>query len=155
MSLVLQVMGLGLLLILLVFVSAKLSATKAFLLQRPTASSDGLLRILARKVSLVAYGMLFIVLSRDKVTSGDLSRARAAESEQEDTGEERSIRIIFIRHGESVWNYVFNRGFGPSFLYRLLRVVLNEMCARCFLAVELPRCPAALLPRWPAALWPR
>jgi len=32
-----------------------------------------------------------------------------------------------VRHGESVWNYVFNRGFGPSFLLRLARVTLHEL----------------------------
>lgn len=37
------------------------------------------------------------------------------------------IRLIFLRHGESVWNYVFNRGFGPSFLVRLVRVTLYEL----------------------------
>lgn len=35
--------------------------------------------------------------------------------------------IVFIRHGESVWNEVFNRGFGPSFLYRLGRALLIEL----------------------------
>ena len=30
-----------------------------------------------------------------------------------------SRRIIFVRHGESQWNEVFNKGFGPSFPVRL------------------------------------
>ena len=37
------------------------------------------------------------------------------------------VRIIFIRHGESMWNLVFNRGFGPSFLVRLVKAVLYEL----------------------------
>ena len=37
------------------------------------------------------------------------------------------MRIIFIRHGESMWNLVFNRGFGPSFLVRLVKAVLYEL----------------------------
>ena len=42
-------------------------------------------------------------------------------------GIEREVRLVFVRHGESVWNYVFNRGFGPSFLVRLVRVTLHEL----------------------------
>jgi len=36
-------------------------------------------------------------------------------------------RIIFIRHGESCWNEVFNRGYGPTLLLRLLKATLNEL----------------------------
>lgn len=35
-------------------------------------------------------------------------------------------RIIFIRHGESCWNEVFNRGFGPSMLVRLAKSIFKE-----------------------------
>ena len=42
-------------------------------------------------------------------------------------GVEKEIRLIFVRHGESVWNYVFNRGFAPSFLVRLVAVTLREL----------------------------
>ena len=35
-------------------------------------------------------------------------------------------RIIFIRHGESDWNDVFNKGFGPGFLIRLFGALLRE-----------------------------
>lgn len=40
-------------------------------------------------------------------------------------------RVLFIRHGESVWNEMFNRGFGPllglGFLLRVLRGVYIEL----------------------------
>lgn len=37
--------------------------------------------------------------------------------------------IYFLRHGESQWNYVFNRGFGVSFPLRLARgLVMELMC---------------------------
>ncbi|CAN0520750.1 unnamed protein product, partial [Ectocarpus sp. 12 AP-2014] len=39
----------------------------------------------------------------------------------------RRKRIIFIRHGESEWNEVFNRGFGPSFLVRLVSAFVREV----------------------------
>jgi len=34
--------------------------------------------------------------------------------------------LVLIRHGESVWNQVFNQGFGPGFLVRLVYAVLCE-----------------------------
>ncbi|EER06320.1 conserved hypothetical protein [Perkinsus marinus ATCC 50983] len=36
-------------------------------------------------------------------------------------------RIIFLRHGESMWNVVFNKGFGPSFPLRLLKCSIKEL----------------------------
>ena len=38
----------------------------------------------------------------------------------------RSKKIVFVRHGESAWNQVFNRGFGPSFITRLGSAVGEE-----------------------------
>ncbi|KAF4661411.1 hypothetical protein FOL46_005747 [Perkinsus olseni] len=35
-------------------------------------------------------------------------------------------RIIFLRHGESMWNVVFNKGFGPSFPVRLVKCSVKE-----------------------------
>jgi len=36
-------------------------------------------------------------------------------------------RIIFVRHGESEWNEIFNRGFGPKFFFRLIRGIIREL----------------------------
>ena len=36
-------------------------------------------------------------------------------------------RLIFIRHGESDWNNVFNKGFGPSFPVRLFKAWYKEL----------------------------
>eukprot|EP00123_Amoebidium_parasiticum_P001506 comp12615_c0_seq1/m.7652 comp12615_c0_seq1/g.7652 ORF comp12615_c0_seq1/g.7652 comp12615_c0_seq1/m.7652 type:complete len:354 (-) comp12615_c0_seq1:394-1455(-) len=41
-------------------------------------------------------------------------------------GEVRTKTIIFVRHGESDWNEVFNRGFGPSFIVRLVKALARE-----------------------------
>jgi hypothetical protein len=38
-----------------------------------------------------------------------------------------SKRIVFIRHGESVWNEVFNRGFNLEFPIRLVRALIREI----------------------------
>lgn len=32
----------------------------------------------------------------------------------------QEVSLIFIRHGESEWNDIFNKGFKPSFLVRLV-----------------------------------
>eukprot|EP00189_Rhodosorus_marinus_P011449 CAMPEP_0184746602 /NCGR_PEP_ID=MMETSP0315-20130426/9132_1 /TAXON_ID=101924 /ORGANISM="Rhodosorus marinus, Strain UTEX LB 2760" /LENGTH=356 /DNA_ID=CAMNT_0027219257 /DNA_START=91 /DNA_END=1161 /DNA_ORIENTATION=- len=36
-------------------------------------------------------------------------------------------KIVFCRHGESEWNLVFNKGFGPSFLVRLSNALIREI----------------------------
>jgi len=45
---------------------------------------------------------------------------------QADAEPVRTKRIIFIRHGESDWNEVFNRGFGPMFPVRVLVGLVRE-----------------------------
>mmetsp|Transcript_17265 Transcript_17265/g.42503 ORF Transcript_17265/g.42503 Transcript_17265/m.42503 type:complete len:359 (-) Transcript_17265:386-1462(-) len=35
-------------------------------------------------------------------------------------------RVVFVRHGESTWNEVFNKGFGPSFPIRLVKGLVSE-----------------------------
>ena len=53
-----------------------------------------------------------------------------------------SVRIVFIRHGESEWNDVFNKGLGP------VRPPLYDSCTVCLLGrLTLQRC--AGLPRAP------
>jgi len=36
-------------------------------------------------------------------------------------------RIIFIRHGESCWNEIFNRGVSPMILVRLVKALVGEV----------------------------
>jgi hypothetical protein len=121
------VIGPCLFMLLLVVIAMKLGMIRKELL--PDSSQTGsIVQALTRKAKLVAYGSYFLVLSKDAVSSKDLQRARAnAEELPPNAATERHIRLIFVRHGESVWNYVFNRGFGPSFLVRLLRVTLHEL----------------------------
>lgn len=89
---------------------------------RPASISD-VPRMLLRKGWLGMYGAVFLIFSRDKVGKRDLKRAAAAAAAAATGGTvEREVRLIFVRHGESVWNYVFNRSFGPSFLVRLVTV---------------------------------
>lgn len=37
------------------------------------------------------------------------------------------VRVLFIRHGESIWNDIFNKGFGPGFLLRVIGGLLREV----------------------------
>lgn len=45
----------------------------------------------------------------------------------------KSKRVIFIRHGESDWNSVFNKGFGITFLPRLIYALIKETLLFLFL----------------------
>jgi len=120
-----QLLALVLLLVLLVLVAAKLTGIHALLL--PDAAPPGLAevpRMLARKARLVTYGSAFLFFSKDKVSSKQL---RAAQTDDDLGRVEREVRVLFVRHGESMWNYVFNRGFKPSFLWRWLKTTLREL----------------------------
>ncbi len=114
-------------LVLLAYIVAKLARVHALLqlrdVHRPVLSEVP--AMLARKAALAVYGFFFLLFSSDKVRSSDLRRLHEANSSE--ISVHRKLRIIFIRHGESVWNYVFNRGFGPSFLVRLLLTTLHEL----------------------------
>ena len=54
-------------------------------------------------------------------------------------------RIIFVRHGESTWNEVFNRGFNLGFPFRLFEGLLSELLPPPH-QVQLLRGRAALRP---------
>jgi len=114
------------LLLLLLRVLSKL--TDIYTLLRPDAPAPPSLlmmpQLMLRKGMLTLYGAFFLVMSKDKVSKKQLARAPDAD---DIAGKiDREVRIIFIRHGESMWNLVFNRGFGPSFLVRLVKAVLYE-----------------------------
>jgi len=71
------------------------------------------------KLHLIKVGLLNMALSTDKKwkkPAGDSSRI----------SRKRTKHVIFVRHGESAWNVVFNKGFGPSFPGRLGRALRTE-----------------------------
>ncbi|CAN0012610.1 unnamed protein product, partial [Phaeothamnion confervicola] len=76
----------------------------------------------ARKARLFAIGLLHMLLSQDKKFKPLIDPGRIRVSPDASVK-----RIVFIRHGESEWNEVFNRGFGPSFIVRLVRALIREM----------------------------
>jgi len=117
-------------LLILVLLRALVSLEQIYSLLRPDAPSppplSGVPRVLLRKAALTLKGAVYLVLSRDKVSSSALRRT-IDPAELEPSRVTREVRLIFVRHGESVWNLVFNRGFGPSFLWRLLSTLLHEL----------------------------
>ena len=131
-----EALGWLVLVLLLLRVLSQLSAIYALL--RPHAAKPPALlempALLLRKARLVLYGACFLVLSKDKVTSKQLKKAPDAAHA---TGPvEKKVRLVFIRHGESMWNYAFNRGFKPSFLYLAglgVSVALVGLLAFCLL----------------------
>ena len=110
--------GLLVLVTLLLLITVRLSAVHALLLPeaRRTYTLASAPKMLFRKGALLLYGSVFLLLSKDKVSKKQIEKAHALQKDSASV--EREIRLIFIRHGESVWNYVFNRGFGPGFLVR-------------------------------------
>jgi len=87
---------------------------------------------LRRKAELFVYGLLYLTFSRDArfglpVDSGK-SKGTVVKTK----------RVVFVRHGESVWNECFNRDFGPAFVLRLFRSLSREVASllaldSCFL----------------------
>lgn len=74
------------------------------------------------KVRLLLWGTYYFCVSRDKKTKKPNDKKVDFTSSQL-----KRKKVIFIRHGESEWNLVFNKGFGPSFPVRLVRALLREV----------------------------
>ena len=102
------------LLCLLLRVLSKL--TDIYALLRPEAPAPPSLlmmpQLMVRKGMLTLYGAFFLVMSKDAISKKQM--ARAPDADDIAGRVDREVRVIFIRHGESMWNLVFNRGVGPS-----------------------------------------
>lgn len=96
----------------------------------------GLLRLYATKsqpsADLLHKMAIFIAAAKFFVFSSERKYAKPGTPGNPDAEEvakttpSKTVHIIFIRHGESDWNEVFNRGFGPSFPIRLIKALFNE-----------------------------
>ena len=73
---------------------------------------------------LYTVGWRHVLGSRDKSYS---LKHRPNPSEGVRVPTDPAKRIVFLRHGESAWNEVFNRGFGPSFPVRLISAWVREL----------------------------
>jgi len=75
------------------------------------------------KLYKIGAGFVTMALSTDK----RWKKPSHDPDQIKDAKDARKKRIIFIRHGESDWNEVFNRGFGPSFPGRVISAILREL----------------------------
>ena len=85
------------------------------------AVASPLARRILFKSRLYARGIAHMALSREK-KGWPKARGNGVP-----VGDVVTKRIIFVRHGESTWNQVFNRGFGYRFPFRLFEGVLTEV----------------------------
>lgn len=78
-----------------------------------------------RKVQDAARASAHVVLSDEKKWKKDASRDPRTLLASGSV--ERRKTVVFVRHGESTWNEVFNRKFDHTFPTRLIGGVLREM----------------------------
>ncbi len=71
------------------------------------------------KEKLFLKGLTHLLFSTDKKWKRPSDPASVAKL--------RSKQVVFVRHGESAWNVVFNRGFGPTFPGRALSACFDEL----------------------------
>jgi hypothetical protein len=90
------------------------------------ASENILPKTIITKVILYLEGILFMITSKD---TNKLSTKYNPDPDLLLKHEDAVITtktIIFMRHGESDWNDIFNKGFGPSMIGRLIGGFLRE-----------------------------
>lgn len=87
-----------------------------------------LFKVVVRKIEFYLDSISFMILSKDNKGVG---QKKNPDPEmilaKVQCGEVKKKRIIFIRHGESDWNNVFNKGFGLSFPVRLISAMFREL----------------------------
>lgn len=70
-------------------------------------------------------GTWFMIASKDNKKLGP--KHNSCSDELLKKGVKKTTKtIVFLRHGESDWNDIFNKGFGPSMFFRLLRGFFRE-----------------------------
>jgi hypothetical protein len=79
---------------------------------------------LITKLFIYYDSLLFMIISKDGKGVGPKYNPDPDQLKEEQYIKKK--RIIFIRHGESDWNNVFNKGFNPSLLVRLAKAMIQE-----------------------------
>ena len=87
---------------------------------------EGLVDRVVHKVTLFLLGVVHMLLSSDRrwSKSGAVDPDVLVTEKVEDLSR---VTLVFIRHGESAWNDIFNKGFGPGFVLRLARGLVMEV----------------------------
>lgn len=70
-------------------------------------------------------GSWFMIVSKDNKKLGPKYNP-CSDKLLKDGVKKTTKTIVFLRHGESDWNDIFNKGFGPSMLFRLLYGFFRE-----------------------------
>jgi hypothetical protein len=76
------------------------------------------------KIQLFLGGILYMVTSKDGKGLGPKNNPDPDLIANKPT---MTKRIVFMRHGESDWNDIFNKGFGPSMFVRLIKAQIREL----------------------------
>ena len=82
---------------------------------------------IGKKCMIVTIGAYYLIMSKDK--SFVLPRYDPAElldSNTDNIREKKTKTLILIRHGESIWNEVFNRGINWKLPFRLFYALARE-----------------------------
>jgi len=90
-----------------------------------------LIKVIFRKIRVWWESIFFMILSKDQKGLGikycDAKYNTDPNGVLQKGLDKTSVkRIVFLRHGESDWNNVFNKGFGPGILVRLVKALLTE-----------------------------
>ena len=88
------------------------------------ATSSGVLR---SKLVGMPVAFVHLLLSRDNKWSKSSDPQTALLQSKKSPDISQRKRIYFIRHGESMWNEVFNRGLDVGIVWRFLSCVMQEL----------------------------
>jgi hypothetical protein len=91
------------------------------------AAGSPFARAVLFKTGLFARALAHMALSREK-SGWPKNRPDPAVALDVSSGDVVSVkRVIFVRHGESTWNEIFNRGFNFRFPLRLFEGLMSEL----------------------------
>ena len=82
------------------------------------------IKVVLNKIMMYVEGIYFMVACSD---SKGIGPKKNPDPDSIKDAPSKMKRIIFIRHGESDWNEVFNKGFGPMFVVRLVKAMWREL----------------------------
>ena len=80
------------------------------------------IHVLLGKARLYASGFLLMVVGRDK----RWRRKPPSQSDVQAQSTTKTKKLLFLRHGESEWNLVFNKGPKPLIPFKLVAALLRE-----------------------------
>jgi len=79
------------------------------------------------KLRGMPIAFMHLILSRDNKWKKPTDPIQVLNTAQRNPDQVRRKRVYFVRHGESMWNEVFNRGLDLGILWRFLSCVMQEL----------------------------